>query len=379
MSFNSRLREVRKSKFKEAKEFVAKINESLAMDREHYGDSEEYKKLAYTTYAAYEVGNREPRYALLVRMAKLLNVSTDYLLEKDTEGESKELHEAIIKNMGNLDTWMWNDEDKVYIRKEDNTLVILDTNACKDIIKQADAFRIQKIDEGLKQLLAGQPAAGGETETIKENIAKLAAADLVVDYEDFGKRFAACKKMLKGYIPSCMDALCFYYFTGVNPVLNPEEAHDLLWCYRYVYCEGLEEEKDHKKLATAWKRIINTYVPVKRLLYLEAYAASRNSIDYSKYAAKFNKGDSGFRNMQEPFFDSIYEQGGYRTLLEGPQEKYIDVVTPEMQTFIQKFGDMYKDYEDYEAAQEAARKYFENKGRQTGGAKHQETKTGKPR
>jgi len=43
-----------------------------------------------TTYVKYETGHSAPKYEMLLRLAELFGVSTDYLLGKDTEPDQTE-------------------------------------------------------------------------------------------------------------------------------------------------------------------------------------------------------------------------------------------------------------------------------------------------
>ena len=94
-------------------------------------DDNEYKDLAYTTYIAYEIGNREPRYALLVRMAKLLDVSTDYLLGiEDERGKFTDMvWEDFLQCRGDIKD-SWETPKNIYLIMKDNGMLTLKKNVC---------------------------------------------------------------------------------------------------------------------------------------------------------------------------------------------------------------------------------------------------------
>lgn len=67
-------------------------------------------KIPYTTYTAYENQGREPKYEILIKIANLLNVSVDNLLNRNT---NKELHK-------NLCYLLYNDINTTSFINEEN-------------------------------------------------------------------------------------------------------------------------------------------------------------------------------------------------------------------------------------------------------------------
>jgi len=75
-------------------------------------------KVTPQAYSAYELGKRQPDYATLIEIAKLLNVTTDYLLglsdgvesstnlpsEKEQQEKLSVVEKALIRNFRNSDT-----------------------------------------------------------------------------------------------------------------------------------------------------------------------------------------------------------------------------------------------------------------------------------
>lgn len=65
MSFGKRLNQIRKERGRTAQNMADALN------------------IALRSYRAYESDDREPHFKTLVQIADFLNVSTDYLLERD--------------------------------------------------------------------------------------------------------------------------------------------------------------------------------------------------------------------------------------------------------------------------------------------------------
>lgn len=80
MSFRENLVTLRKNKGYSARSFADKLN------------------IPYTTYLAYEKTEREPKYALLIEIANLLNVSLDELIRPRTHKFDKYILNLLNKD-----------------------------------------------------------------------------------------------------------------------------------------------------------------------------------------------------------------------------------------------------------------------------------------
>ena len=359
MSFSMRLRVARKYKYDKAKDFVKDINKDMDEERMkllNFNDKE-YKHLAYTTYVAYEIGNREPRYTLLARMAKILDVSTDYLLEMDKNVQG-ELHERILRDFICLFDVksFWGTKKTFYLIMRDNSLLILDANVCYEIIDKMKMSPQNEIIAKLSEQLdtVKKQHLNKKLSYLSQCLASVAAADLLVDYQVFCQGFSQLSWVNKPLFLTSLDGLCFYYFTGIDPSVERQKAINIVKVYNDdIFMDETDLKKIEEELEEELKDILDNYEPPKRLEYLEAYVASRNNLDYVKYRDKFKKGISGFRNLQRPFLDSfrINCMRNLSTLCYTP-DLYNDVVTAESKGFFQEVYNWDIDEQKQMASQE---------------------------
>lgn len=357
MSFGVRLRVARKDKYASAMDFKNEVNKELAVVREKLHkdpDDNEYKDLAYTTYIAYEIGNREPRYALLVRMAKLLDVSTDYLLGvEDERGKFTDMvWEDFLQCRGDIKD-SWETPKNIYLIMKDNGMLTLKKNVCYKIMTEMMMRPEEEILAKLNEQVdaAREKQLMGKASQLAQCLARLAAADLGVDYPAFGRGFT---KLLWSREPLCLtnlDGLCFYYFTGINPAAGVmEEGQAINIWLGYQNRRPVTRDRNKKiRLETVQaelKRIMHQYEPVKRLAYLEEYVALRSGLDYDKYVAKYAEKIEGFRNLQHLFLDSMCTDAEQPLRTLGScSAQYIDVAAKGREEY---FKDLYTTFEQWQ-------------------------------
>ena len=97
--------------------------------------------IKYTTYVGYEKGEREPGHLFLIAVAKLYNVTVDYLLETEVYEDYKPAYISAVE------------EAPKYGRKSDDTNDLLEMLNNHPDLRMVAKIRGQLTEEGKKDLL----------------------------------------------------------------------------------------------------------------------------------------------------------------------------------------------------------------------------------
>jgi transcriptional regulator with XRE-family HTH domain len=362
MDFAQRLKEARlAAKFPTAKSFCKELNDNLYKD----GYAEEMIK--ENTYTSYESGAREPRLLLLTYMSKILNVSTDSLLGTRSNAEMKELHQIVA------DTAFANGEQPAYATKSGNMCVysnlgqlyMVTADDLTSIVDEADQLRLHAITDGIEHLLQEKRQYLRFKENSPLGQTLLWNASFAIENLHYKEFKAAIKPEQYGYeIPderlNLMTALCYVYYTGLNPTTQTADAQHFTARYSHVrFHEPIPKELNTQACKEKYTYVTKTYLPKKRIPILDAYVAFVNDFDYMKFRDTFTNADDRFRRLQKLFLDYLikksYNQGDlveetkegivirmYHKDFEQYVKDYFKIATPMKQTALEIFMELAK-------------------------------------
>lgn len=95
--------------------------------------------IAQRNYSNYEKGNTEPPLAIVVKIAQLLNVSTDYLLGLSDAAQNRVVQSTVnghnVNGSGNVVSSAHADEDEISRLKTENAALKIKLEYATDLIK----------------------------------------------------------------------------------------------------------------------------------------------------------------------------------------------------------------------------------------------------
>lgn len=138
MGFSESLKQHRiKAGYSSAKEFAARLG------------------LSYSTYVAYENTDREPRFNILIKIADILNVSIDELLERHVD-ETSQLKTWLESNGFEVNVMKRSDNKSFYqVRESSRVLVPLSSVflASEDVLKRIYGVATELMDVDVHNLI----------------------------------------------------------------------------------------------------------------------------------------------------------------------------------------------------------------------------------
>lgn len=294
-SLGQRLIEARQRQgFATAKEFYQHIEGLFELQNKNM-------PFTYTTYVAYENGNRQPRLDILVILARALETSVDVLLDFYNE-------DYLLYFLTTLGFTCLKARNFIYIETENKDYMAIKTDVLLRLIALADQDHKRYIRQRLQDYLASitRQISNAYLAEATDLIGKAMATLLDVDYEILRKGLPQCPPTLKLILNNDpITALAFYYYTGVHPIQNSTLANDIAgyfidW-YGYDFSpEELTDENFHHpledKYPDAWQQIWQ-YQPAHRIDYIDEYMAQRLQIDST--------------NFHDIKFTFLYTLGGY--------------------------------------------------------------------
>ena len=281
--------------------------------------------LKEATYAGYEGGIRRPTPDMVAQLARMLDVSTDYLLG------TKELHREKTKFMERLLRHALDDnefieqitDDHIAIRHADSLdPLFLPRRECEDIIQQAsDAMKAN-----LRMMISR-----ARYEALMDLTGKESGIVLDAAAEDLGLSLEAAEEeglpILREAHPHAgmADYVAFRYLTGIPYGLEPSgekiwRAHMVPWEDAISFPipgeakgmppatdSGTKRQDAHGSRMTEAEEAAVSYVPPmqERLWYFERYLAKRMHLDYRRLLDGYGK-EKSFQPLKDIFFDKSY-------------------------------------------------------------------------
>lgn len=305
MEFADRLKEMRKKKFPKEYKFVDELNLLLA---EHH-----IKSIKYNTYSTYEKGKREPRLEIIKYMAQVLDTSTDNLLGKLTVGEHNELSQLVetaALEIGDSPRSNTDDGSKIIASKLGH-LYEVRFDSLNKIVQAANKLREKAIIESVKKLLQKKSEKLEFDEDTPLGQVLLWQASLTLNIGNFEKFKSNIKHEQYGYFDfdgrlNLATALCYAYFTGINPTQQSSNAKDFTEYYRYRRSQlPVPKDLDTDELRSQSHQILYEYMPKPRIQILEGYVTYVNNIDYMAFRKKFPDNYECFHRLQAMFMDYL--------------------------------------------------------------------------
>ena len=347
MSFAEQLRKARSLKYVTATDFVQSINKE-------YQEAGQKDFLSYSTYAAYENGKREPRLDQLAELARRLNVSLDTLLEVHPQEGDYDLRQYIKKLLISEECLLpedaeYPDDKNFHIQTGIAKRMYIDKESCRKIVSASEKDMKDTIMMKLKELINERRnlLASEYTLPAASVIKQAAAYCLGVDYQDFTNKLTQ-SQLLPYFLDSPLYALCFYYFTGMNPAETPAKVktffdyyEELLECGPHVQPFPGDKNEEAAFYFALWeyrpdqKNKLHPEAPLRpRLRFLEEYTAIINDLDYQKLIKKFDD-NIIFDELKEIFLLMFTNLGSFFELQSEPDDedsyrnKFYDVSTSE--------------------------------------------------
>ena len=355
VKLNEALKKARARYYPTAKDFVLSFNETLKKE-----NRSEYT-IAYPTYAAYEKGAREPRLDQLVEIARHLNVSLDDLLEYTPAADDFEIKLQLEKLFLQDEKFLsgkhlWDESKYIGIRTLAGGAMLIDKNECRRILKAAEKYRQDSIEVQFKELLNHARQEHSEEYALNavSVIGRAAAEGLGLDYDAFVNELGQLQ-FTHPLLNTPLNALCFYYFTGINPAANPHWTSQVIDAFETVTQTGTaalaQISVTHKK---ALEQALFQYLPgqkipcsdkartasasLPRLGFLEEYIAQINNLDYRKFIRKFND-HQALQNLKQlylMFYDGMHSKISIAVQIskysrwnqDSYYETFYDVATP---------------------------------------------------
>ena len=357
MNFAEQLKTLRvhNPAFKTAKSFVDTLNKLLIED------GHDRETIAYNTYSTYEKGQREPRYLVLTYMAKLLDVSTDTLLGVQVEPEQADVWKLLLDHLqpGEAPRYKTPEQDlivastsgKLYrvTGKDWQTLVQQADEDWQQELDQINQRRQQKLDRSIDRLLQQQ------RDKLKfkpdSDLGQILLWSISLSLKDFSlkqfrEKFKPEQLAINNNGERCnlFTALCFVYFTGLNPIKKDSRTQDFLNAYdlsHYDLC--LPDSLNTKDFLDLYQRTLYLYIPKIRCPGLEAYVAYLLDLDYDKFREKFQDFKEQFLRLRVLFLDYLIKIDD-NTLLQ--THDITDIATGKDTRYINcdRFFENYNDY-----------------------------------
>jgi transcriptional regulator with XRE-family HTH domain len=319
MEFADRLKAIRKKKFPKENAFVDALNLLLA---EHH-----LKGIKYNTYSTYEKGRREPRLAIVKYMAQALDTSTDNLLGKQTVGEHNELSQLVetaALEMGDSPRSNTDATSKIIASKLGH-LYEVKFDSLNKIVQAANKLREEAIIKSVQKLLQKKSEKLEFDEDTPLGQVLLWQASITLNIGNFEKFKANIKHEQYSYFDfdgrlNLATALCYAYFTGINPTLKSSNAKDFTEYYMYRRSQlPVPEALDTDELKSQSHQILHEYMPKPRIQILEGYVTYVNNIDYMAFRKKFPTDYERFHRLQALFLDYLVKYSP-NTLVHNSEE-----------------------------------------------------------
>ena len=333
MKLSEALKMARARYYPTAKDFVHSFNEALKKE----GRSE--FTIAYPTYAAYEKGAREPRLDQLVEITRHLNVSLDNLLATKPAADDFEIKLQLEKLLLQDEKFLsgqhlWDESKYIGIRTLAGGAMLIDKNECHRILKAAEKYRQDSIEVQFKELLNHARQEHSEEYALNavSVIGRAAADGLGLNYDTFVNELEQ-QQFTHPLLNTPLNALCFYYFTGVNPAAAPHWSRRLVDAYEaltqsgpaaYANIESGEKEtleqilfqylpgKKNNRSGDAKTAGKNISATLPRLGFLEEYIAQISNLDYRKFIRKFSD-QQALQNLKQLYlllYDGMHSNVG---------------------------------------------------------------------
>lgn len=328
MKLSEALKTARVRYYPTAKDFVHSFNEALKKEgRNDFA-------IAYPTYAAYEKGTREPRLDQLVEIARHLNVSLDNLLEYKPVTDDFEIKLQLEKLLLQDEKFMsgqhlWDEGKYIGIRTLAGGAILIDKNECRRILKAAEKYRQDSIEVQFKEILNHARQEHSEEYALNATsvIGRAAADGMGLNYYYFINELGQ-QQFTHPLLNTPLGALCFYYFTGVNPAEKPQWSRQLIDAYEALTQSGPEAYTNvNPSEKKALKQALFQYLPgqkpeqsttknnsrsastaLPRLGFLEEYIAQICNLNYRKFIHKFND-QQALQNLKQLYlllYDSMH-------------------------------------------------------------------------
>ncbi|WP_295916403.1 helix-turn-helix transcriptional regulator [Anaerovibrio lipolyticus] len=219
-SFGKNLKEQRSKKYKTQKEFADILD------------------LPATTYGQYENGKREPDFDLLIKIAKLLDTSIDYLLigtkrKDDVITVRNHLNECLLPGEVLVEDDKNRDTDIIMI-KTLNGFIKIESNICKTIIDSAKQKYEQYINDSIKTVLNNRRDCLYEKANIGKNIteATTLCKALNYDYSVIEELVEKSDMEFASKQAEILNTIYWMYFTGLNTDGDIDNTLSLLGNYK---------------------------------------------------------------------------------------------------------------------------------------------------
>lgn len=387
MKLNEALKMARARYYPTAKDFVHSFNEALKKE-----DRSEFI-LAYPTYAAYEKGAREPRLDQLVEIVRHLNISLDDLLEYKPVTDDFEIRLQLEKLLLQDEKFLsgkhlWDESKYIGIRTLASGAMLIDKNECHRIIKAAEKYRQDSIEVQFKELLnhARQEHSEEYALNAASVIGRAAADSLGLDYDTFINELGQ-QQFTHPLLNTPLSALCFYYFTGVNPASDPQWTRQLIDAYEMLTQDGPAAYATNIKPGEkkALEQALFQYLPgqknpeselvktsrskrsvsLPRLGFLEEYVAQISNLDYRKFTRKFTDRQA-LQNLKQLYlllYDGMHSSVGTainiakygRWTQDSYYKTFYDVATPKGRKHFDMLRKLSKEQDHHKPASKKAK------------------------